>query len=132
MDVVPDGLVGKLVRPGGGIELRAEEDLLASPHELFVHFGRELVDHELLEPGVERRARNRGGDGVMRGSGASETTSQAPVDAYPDSGDPTQPNRRVHATPPRGTLPRNEVRFRPTQRATPARVPAGPPVGGMR
>ena len=55
VDVVPDGVLGQLPRAGRGVELRAEEDVLPSPDEAFVHLGRELVEGEVPEPGVERR-----------------------------------------------------------------------------
>src|SRR5262249_9083076 len=47
VDVVRDQLVWQLVRPGGGIELSAEEDLLASANERFVDLCRELVEGQM-------------------------------------------------------------------------------------
>ena len=44
VDVVLDGVVGQLLRPGRGVELRAEEDVLPSPDERFVHLAGELVE----------------------------------------------------------------------------------------
>jgi hypothetical protein len=60
VDVVADGVGGELVGPGRGVELRAEEDGLPSPDELFVHLGGELVEGEVPEPGVERRGQEQG------------------------------------------------------------------------
>jgi hypothetical protein len=54
VDVVPDRVVGQLVRPGRGVELRAEEDVFAPGDELFVDLG-ELVESQMPEPLVERR-----------------------------------------------------------------------------
>ena len=55
VDVVLDGVVGQLARPGRGVELRAEEDVLPPPDERLVHLRGELVEGEVPEPGVERR-----------------------------------------------------------------------------
>jgi hypothetical protein len=76
VDVVLDGVVGQLVRPGRGVELRAEEDVFPSGDELFVDLG------SWLKARCQRRAlsfggRNSGGEGDMPGRGASETTKRS-------------------------------------------------------
>ena len=53
VDVVPDGIAGQLVRPGRGVELGAEEDVLPLPDERLVHLRGELVEREVPETGVE-------------------------------------------------------------------------------
>ena len=60
VDVVPDGVVGQLLRPGRGGELRAEEDVFPSPDELFVHLRGQLVEHQVPEHGVELRGEEQG------------------------------------------------------------------------
>jgi hypothetical protein len=59
VDVVPDGVVRQLVRPGRSVELRAEEDVFPPGDELFVYLG-ELVEGEVPEPGVEQRGEEQG------------------------------------------------------------------------
>src|SRR5258705_6697791 len=54
IDVVPDHVGAQLVRPGRGVELRAEEDLLPPGDELLIHLG-ELVEGQMPEPLVELR-----------------------------------------------------------------------------
>ena len=49
VDVVLDDLVGQFVGAGGGLELRAEEDVLASPDEFLVGLF-ELVERDVPEP----------------------------------------------------------------------------------
>jgi hypothetical protein len=54
VDVVADRVVGQLVRPGRGVVLRADEDVLPTRDELFVQLV-ELVEGEVPEPVVELR-----------------------------------------------------------------------------